>query len=65
MARNSKPENLPAAVGLCADCLHARQISSSRGSHFLLCQLSQSDAQFPKYPHLPVLTCSGYTLKLY
>jgi hypothetical protein len=46
--------------GLCGDCRHARLIESAKGSHFLLCQLSQSDSRFPKYPPLPVLTCAGY-----
>jgi hypothetical protein len=49
--------------GLCADCLHARLIESSKGSQFLLCQLSQSDPSFPKYPRLPVLACAGYSPK--
>jgi len=48
------------SFGLCANCLHARIISSSKGSQFLLCQLSQSDPAFPKYPRLPVLRCSGH-----
>jgi hypothetical protein len=48
------------ALGLCANCVHARLISSSKGSQFLLCQLSQSDPHFTKYPRLPVLHCSGY-----
>jgi hypothetical protein len=47
-------------VGLCADCIHMRQIKSDRGSIFYLCQLSSSDANFPKYPRLPVVRCSGY-----
>jgi hypothetical protein len=51
------------SAGLCADCLHARRIESSRGSQFLLCQLSQSDPRFPKYPRLPVLSCPGYSQK--
>jgi hypothetical protein len=46
--------------GLCADCVHARQIESDRGSTFLLCQLSFTDPRFEKYPRLPVLACSGY-----
>jgi len=49
-----------AELGLCADCDHARLIESSKGSQFLLCQLSQSDPAFPKYPRLPVLQCSGH-----
>lgn len=48
-------------LGLCASCLHARPIESAKGSQFLLCQRSQSDPNFPKYPRLPVLTCPGYT----
>ena len=48
------------APGLCADCVHARRLESAKGSQFLLCQLSQSDPRFPKYPRLPVLNCSGY-----
>lgn len=47
-------------AGLCADCVHARQIRSDRGSIFVQCQLSFTDARFPKYPRLPVLICSGY-----
>ena len=46
--------------GLCADCLHAKIIASSKGSKFLLCELSKSDPRFPKYPHLPVRQCPGY-----
>jgi len=40
--------------------MHARRVESAKGSQFLLCQLSQSDPRFPKYPRLPVLNCSGY-----
>jgi hypothetical protein len=47
-------------TGLCADCIHARVVESSKGSAFLLCQLSKMDPRFPKYPRLPVLSCSGY-----
>jgi len=49
-----------ATEGLCADCVNARAIESSRGSQFLLCELSRADPQFPKYPRLPVLKCNGY-----
>jgi hypothetical protein len=48
------------SLGLCASCLHARPVESAKGSQFLLCLLSQSDPHFPKYPRLPVLSCSGY-----
>jgi hypothetical protein len=51
--------NLP-QVGLCSQCLHMREIHSDRGSTFYMCQLSATDARFPKYPRLPVLQCLGY-----
>jgi hypothetical protein len=47
-------------AGLCAACVHATIITSSRGSTFFLCQLSQADARFPRYPRLPVVRCEGY-----
>jgi hypothetical protein len=47
-------------AGLCEDCVHARRVASAKGSQFVLCELSLSDARFAKYPRLPVLTCSGY-----
>jgi hypothetical protein len=49
-----------AMSGLCASCVHARQVSSARGSTFWLCRKSESDARFPKYPRLPVLRCEGH-----
>ncbi len=52
--------NLPSKAGLCSHCVHARRISSDRGSVFLLCALSLTDPRFPKYPRLPVLACDGY-----
>jgi len=51
------------SLGLCANCMHARPVESAKRSQFLLCQLSQSDPSFPKYPRLPVLRCSGYEKK--
>ena len=47
-------------AGLCASCAHSKVVTSSRGSVFYLCQLSSTDARFPRYPTLPVLSCSGY-----
>ena len=46
--------------GLCATCRHARRVTSDRGSVFLLCDLSRTDARFPRYPPLPVQRCEGY-----
>ena len=46
---------------MCASCLHARVIRSSKGSEFWLCQRSQSEPErFRKYPPLPVVRCLGY-----
>jgi hypothetical protein len=47
-------------AGLCAICLHARIVESGRGSRFYLCQRSQTDPRFKKYPALPVLRCAGF-----
>ena len=46
--------------GLCADCVHSQRVESSRGSTFLLCELSRSDTRFARYPRLPMLSCAGY-----
>lgn len=59
-----EPRNTGHAVfGLCADCRHAQRVESSRGSVFLLCGLSKTEPSFPKYPRLPMLSCSGYAKK--
>jgi len=47
-------------VGLCATCTHARVVTSSTGSTFYLCRLSEVDPRFRRYPVLPVLRCDGY-----
>jgi hypothetical protein len=47
-------------AGLCLTCAHVRPIESSKGSAFILCELSKSDPRFPKYPRLPVLNCPGF-----
>jgi hypothetical protein len=49
-------------IGLCATCEHARHIVSAKGSRFTLCGKSQQDPRFPKYPPLPVVRCSGYSM---
>lgn len=48
------------AVGLCADCVHADRVTSSRGSVFYRCRLSDVDPRFPRYPPLPVRVCVGH-----
>jgi len=57
------PENMDRiGAGLCETCQHSRIIVSDRGSVFYLCELSFRDSRFRKYPGLPVLECSGYTM---
>jgi len=47
-------------VGLCCDCQFQRVITSSKGTRFYLCTLSEKEPAFPKYPRLPVLQCAGF-----
>jgi hypothetical protein len=47
-------------LSLCERCARMREITSGRGSRFLLCERSQTEAQFAKYPAQPVLRCQGY-----
>lgn len=49
-----------AAPGLCGDCRHARKLTSSSGTTFYQCLLAETDPRFPKWPRLPVLSCSDY-----
>ena len=46
--------------GLCASCRWSQVVTSSRGSMFYLCTLSETDSAFRRYPILPVLVCPGY-----
>jgi hypothetical protein len=48
------------AVGLCAGCRHARRLPTKGGSTIYRCSLSDRDPAFPKYPRLPVASCSGF-----
>jgi hypothetical protein len=49
-----------APVGLCLRCLHARRVTSGKGSTFWLCRRAEHDPKFEKYPRLPVITCPGF-----
>lgn len=65
---DSSPDDLShvlqrSPIGLCAACRHARVTGNTRGSRFYLCQLSESDARYPKYPRLPVRQCRGFEVK--
>jgi hypothetical protein len=48
------------AAGLCDTCAHQRVVANSRGSGFSLCERSREDPAYPRYPRLPVTTCSGW-----
>lgn len=48
--------------GLCRACRNSRLVRSARGSTFWLCELSRVDPAFPRYPPLPVVRCSGFTV---
>ena len=45
---------------LCEACSHRKEIVSSKGSIFLLCEKSETDRRFTKYPPQPVVQCVGY-----
>ena len=45
---------------LCKTCAWMREIVTPKGSRFLLCQSSQSDTAYQKYPPQPVVRCNGH-----
>jgi hypothetical protein len=45
---------------LCEICAWMREVTTPKGSRFLLCQLSKTDPAYPKYPRQPVVRCDGY-----
>jgi hypothetical protein len=45
---------------LCETCQNVQEVLTPKGSRFLLCRLSRSDAAFPKYPPQPVVRCDGH-----
>jgi hypothetical protein len=45
---------------LCFSCHYWNPITSGKGSSYLQCQKHFEDPQYPKYPVLPVVACSGY-----
>ena len=44
---------------LCETCGIVREVRTAR-SRFFLCELSFTDAAYPKYPPQPVVRCDGY-----
>ncbi|MEY9844959.1 hypothetical protein [Streptacidiphilus sp. MAP5-3] len=51
---------LGAEPGLCAACAHVHLNETRRGTAYLRCTRAAWDARLPRYPRLPVLTCSGF-----
>ena len=47
-------------MGLCAECVHSKEIRTDRGSVFTMCLRSFQEPQYPKYPRLPVIRCAGF-----
>lgn len=47
-------------AGLCGACIWADIVRSGRGSVFLRCRRSETDARYAKYPRLPRLECAGF-----
>jgi hypothetical protein len=46
-------------TSLCESCKNMREVRTAR-SRFLLCELSVTNAAYPKYPPQPVVRCDGY-----
>jgi hypothetical protein len=44
---------------LCETCQNMREVRTAR-SRFLLCELSVTSADYPKYPPQPVVGCEGF-----
>jgi hypothetical protein len=44
---------------LCDTCKNMREVYTAR-SRFMLCELSVTNAAYPKYPPQPVVRCDGY-----
>src|SRR5438876_5201878 len=45
---------------LCETCQRMREVTTPKGSRFLLCQLSITNPNYSKYPLQPVVRCEGY-----
>ena len=44
---------------LCETCGNLREVRTAR-SRFLLCELSVTNAAYPKYPPQQIMQCDGY-----
>ena len=47
---------------LCESCRNVREVRTAR-SRFLLCELSVTNDDYPKYPPQPVVRCKGFEQK--
>lgn len=47
--------------GLCATCDFHRVVTGRGETRYWLCRRAQVDPSFPRYPHLPVISCRGYS----
>jgi hypothetical protein len=50
------------AQSLCETCQNMREVRTAR-SRFVLCELSVTSDNYPKYPPQPVVQCEGYQPK--
>jgi hypothetical protein len=50
----------PVQKGLCDSCKHQQLVHNTRGSTFSLCRRSKTDPDYPRYPRLPVVECTGF-----
>jgi hypothetical protein len=44
---------------LCETCRNKRDVRTAK-SRFILCELSFTNHEYPKYPPQPVVQCEGY-----
>jgi len=48
---------------LCESCAFMREVVTPKKSRFLLCQLSKTNPDYPKYPPQPIVRCEGHQQK--
>lgn len=50
----------PTWGSVCEACAWLRVIHTPKGSRFLMCERSQTDRRFAKYPPQPLAACIGF-----
>ncbi len=48
---------------LCESCCWMREVTTPKGSRFVLCQWSKTNPAYPRYPPQPAVRCQGYEQK--